>query len=1361
MRALLLAVWLCFSSVVFAISSEEKLTQLLAENRWEAVINESHDWLKTDSGALVPKLRGAEALTHLGLYHSANFYLRKIAAADWRRPGQKKFVPDFYRVYASLVQHVPWEELVEIPADLKVPKPTDNDARFALGYDAYSRKANVEALGLLSKIPSTDLRGEQAALICGAIAIREKQYPKAVAFFNQVSGPDGMKAKGRALYAMKDYAGALEALQTAAQSDKSPELKREIAWTLVGLKKMADALKVLVSNDSGEDAATDLMRGELALRLSKREIARTSALRAEKNLSEDLERSAPASIDTPSLAALRKEIAFVSDHSSAPAFGFLGEQLLNVQGRMGDRARGENRAAAAKFRSEAERLWIQSRILLSRTILPEEKTSEDYPSAVQEALRLVEDASEKTKGGSPDLEMAKAQLLWKASSLQKEASPQLVEKALHTADRVYRAFPNYRGRAHAIFFLANAHLNAGRLDDAYGFLNEFIRMAPKDRRISDAYRLKGDIDFDKARYAEAEKNYTKVLEYPQSKSIGYTQYRLGWTSYHLRKFPRALSWLEESLAWCDRWEKDATIQALEKEARRDLVSIYAETGDYRNAPVYFEKFLRGESKSWILDLARQLDKQGQYEKSAELYRYLIRKDPNSNDNLYFLTAILRGEGKLRNWKAALAAATEMTTIFGQTLQAAPKDSKPDEKTPIELVETDFREAVLAFHKEQAGAQTSALAPTLDELSQTYLRTFRHWPTSEPVYLREAQYLQRQHMYKEAVIYFREYVRRFAADAPIPNREEGMRGLVQSLEAASASPKQLKIGTLVPDADYRELFETSEEYQKQFPNAPAMRSIAYSGAYAAFVHGDLEKGLAACQKIFDFSPVDAQGKACFNNLRAAMYQQKNWRLTYEWATEIANRKFPGIDNYRNELITIRSESLLKWAEGEGNDNSAAKIYLSALDSRDLRPIWETALYDGFLRAHKGQDDVTALKAAARLEAEYPKSRFLVPVSFTRAQIYQDGGDYANAYPQLVYYLRKETKPESQEILAQTTLNAGVLASSLNKNEEASFWLAAYDKLPSATLSGKSLAVTLRNRMSGANRGLASISESRWDGLLTSKERFERAPIPTQGDLQSRIKQSAGELEKIARSFLDLSAAQTYEGNESLCAMATLYSTFERSLRDLALSAGENSPQVLKLAVPMATKAKEFGNDCLKRAADVEHDGPFFRQVNGRWGWEWDPILSQRVAQLVRDLSPHYPMFDPVTVNRDEATLLSMHLQKVGSAESWYSLVRARCQKGPSPLCRLTLTDAATKFPTAGKLLNATAILYGKESPELPSSLYARAYDKGSVAALPNLAYYHLKEGRISPGIHALRRSYADEAFEYDQELKEIIKPWVDR
>lgn len=1360
MRTTLLATWLCFSQLAWAISSDEKLIQHLSNKRWEAAIAESHDWLKTDSLALVPKLRGAEALTQLGLYHSANFYLRKISAADWRRPGQKRFAPDFFHVYASLIQHVPWEELVEIPADLKSAKPTDNESRFALGYDAYSRKSDSEAFALLSKIPLNDLRGEQAALYCGAIAARDKQYSKALSYFNQVSGPQGMKAKGRVLYSMGQFEPALEALKTAAQNDSSPELRREIAWTQVALKKNNDALKTLVTGEMDEEPATDLMRGELALRLGKREIARTSALRAEKSLSGDLDGGA-GTPDAHFPKEIQKETAFLNDHAAAPAFAFLRDQLATVNSRLVDRAKGEARAQNARLRASAEKLWIQSRILLARTILPDDKSSNDYPSAVLEASRIVEEASDRTKGSSPELEMLKAQLLWKSAALNKESGTGLAEKALHVADRVYRSFPNYRGKSHATFFLANLNLNLGRVDESYGLLNEFIRTAPKDRRVSDAYRLKGDIDFDKARYAEAEKNYTKVLEYPNSKSIGYTQYRLGWTNYHLRKFPRALSWLEESLAWCDRWEKDATVQQLEKEARRDLVSIYAETGDYRNAPVYFEKFLRGESKSWILELAKQLETQGQYEKSSELYRYLIRKDPNSNDNLYYLSAIVKGQAKLRNWKDALKAANEMTVTFGQTLQAAPKDSKPDEKSPVELVENDYREAVLAFHKEQAGAQSSALSPLLEELSLNYLRTFRHWPTSEPVYLREAQHLQRQKKYREAVVYFREYVKRFAPEAPLPNREEAMRGLVQSLEASSASPKELRIGALTPDADYRELYETAETYQKLFPNAPAVRSIAYSGAFAAFTHGEVDKGVSACQKVFDFSPVDPQGKLCFNNLRAAFYQSKNWQATYQWATEIAGRKFPGLDGYRNELVTIRSESLLKWAENEGNDTVAAKIYLSALDSRDLRPIWETALYNGFLRAHKGQDDVGALKAAARLEAEYPKSRFLLPVWVTRAQIYQDNGDYVNAYPQVVYYLRKEGKPENADAFAQTTLNAGVLAASLGKTEEATYWLASYDRLPNATLGGKGLATTLRNRMNGTNRSLASIADGRWDGLLTSKESFERAPIPGQGTLQSRIKDAAGTLEKIARSFLDLSAVQNYEGNESLCALATLYSTFERSLRDLALSAGENSPQVLKLAVPMNEKAKEFGSDCLKRAADVEHDGPFFRQVNGRYGWEWDPILSQRVAQLVRDLSPRYPSFDPVSVNRDESTVLSMHLQRVGSAESWYTLVRTRCEKGPSPLCRLTLTDALAKFPTSGKLLNATAILYGKESNELPSSLYARASQRGSSMALPNLAYYHLKEGRVSPGVTALRRSYADDAFDYDEELKEIIKPWVDR
>jgi len=1339
-----------YSSASLAISTEERLNQLIAEKRWEAVVSESHDWLKTDALAVVPKIKGAEALVHLGLPYSANFYLKKLSGADFKRAGNPRLQETFYQVFAELTQSVPWNQLVEIPTELKSAKLLSPSILFSLGFEAFSRKQYGVALDYFSKIGDSGKAGkswkENIARYQAAIFVRQKQYAKASALLAPFEATRSHLAQARLWYVQKKYDQAL-----GAYNNVTPPPADELAWTLVAKDKGQEALDSLRNAEGYE---SELLKAELALKLGKRDLARTAADRSEKALAKILEREEPEKILSPFEEKFSSEMTFLQSRAAAPSFAFLREQLEPVGIKVAQSLRVEQAAQFKKDRIRFERDWVKSKMLLAETLIPDDKNSSDYPSAVAKAAELVEQVSEVTRGSYPELEMKKAELLWKVKPN---------ENSVRVADRVYRNFPNYPGKIHAVFFLGNAHLALGREAEAQSFLEQFVHLAPKDRRVPDTYRVLGDIHFDKGRYSQAETTYKKVLGYPQSKAVGYAHYKLGWTQYHQRRFPAALAALEEAVVWSDRWEKNESLLQLEREARRDLISIYAETGEARKAPLYFEKFLRSESKSWIVELAAQLESQGQYEKATELYRYLVRKDPNSNDNLAYLSAIIRGQSRLRNWKETLSASQEMTIAFGPMLQGRPSQTATDPLTTPQKVEADFREAVLALHQEQNQSRDRGLDTTLLELTVIYLRTFRNWEQTESVLLTQAETLSRLKQWKEASSYYREYLKRFGQSASTEAKERAYRGAIAALDARQPGGKVLRIASLNSDPDYEEMIILAEDYLKMFPGNPAARSIAYTKAFSLLVHGEVEKGLIACQKIFDFHPLDEPGKQCFNNVRTALYLGQDWRFIYDWATEVYARKFPGIDVYHPELTTIRSESLMKWAETEKNDGTAATIYLSATNHRELRGIWEKALYNSFIRFNQATQSINALKVAERLETEYPKSSYLIPLSIVRASIYQEAGDYEKAYPQLVYYLRKASPGAAAEApdYAVGMLNAGALAISLGKRSEAESWLENYEKNPGATLSGKSLAQNLKATLSGRERGLASVPKERWNQFVLDKENFERTPVPAQGTLPSRIKTSVARLEVLARGFLDFSAQQTFEGNESLCALATLYSSLEKSLRDTALTAGENSPQILKLAVPLTGKAKEFATDCLQRAAEAEHDGPFFRQANSRWGWEWDPILAQRVNNLVKDLSVHYPQFDPITINRDEAGILEMHLQKVPSAESWYTLVRLRCQKGPSALCRMTLTDASTKFPTSGKLLNATAILYGKENRELPSSLLARALEQGSTAALPNLAFYHLKEGRVSPGLNALRRSYAAEVFERYEELNETIKPWMER
>jgi tetratricopeptide (TPR) repeat protein len=430
--------------------------------------------------------------------------------------------------------------------------------------------------------------------------------------------------------------------------------------------------------------------------------------------------------------ALKKEMEALrqEDRQLFPVFSSLAMDLepTNTQAQdLSARLRDEH---VARRLTDLERLYVQCKLIRAETYLEDrEKLRAEFKNVggdvekqnehdrrlvdlLRKAVGEVDEASKNVKERHLHLEFRQSELLWELSSAtailaqttgkaeDRELAESYRNRSLQIARDIADHFPKFPKHAQAMFFCGFALLEMDRVAEGSEYLQKYVEMYPKHAHVPDAYRILADIQFDSNHFPQAEALYTKILPFQSSSIVGYALYKIGWCNYNQHNMAKALLGLEQAILWAKSLENSAQVLSLRREARRDLISIFAEIGDYKKALEYFDRFIGGDSASWLAELAKQYDESGLFEKSTYLYRQLLSLDPPTDQKIAYQTAIIHGAYQLRRWDQVLEATKELMGNYVELLQPV-----QDSGTTAYNTEKVLSQVALAQHFEFAKTET--------------------------------------------------------------------------------------------------------------------------------------------------------------------------------------------------------------------------------------------------------------------------------------------------------------------------------------------------------------------------------------------------------------------------------------------------------------------------------------------------------------------------------------------------------------------------------------------------------------------------------------------------------------------------------
>lgn len=299
------------------------------------------------------------------------------------------------------------------------------------------------------------------------------------------------------------------------------------------------------------------------------------------------------------------------------------------------------------------------------------------------------------------------------------AAKKIVEAARKSAIKYYTlmktAYPNYSKLDEVLYYLAYEYEQAGDLTNARKVYFELIEKAPKSPYIPNAYLAFGELFFqdaqgDPAKWDLAAAAYKEVIKYPapENKVYGFARYKLGYVHWNKGEYTDAMNEFKKVIEYGDQYTALPNATQLAKSARRDLIPVYAASGQPDRAFNFFKPLSgdKGGEQAKTLDMLNELGlaylDTGKYKEGIALYRDLMSRDKGPK-SCHYQTQITVATQAMKSSdkdgiKKELETQLAMRNSFAKESHPADKKLECANRTAELLAES-----AMAWHLEAVGS----------------------------------------------------------------------------------------------------------------------------------------------------------------------------------------------------------------------------------------------------------------------------------------------------------------------------------------------------------------------------------------------------------------------------------------------------------------------------------------------------------------------------------------------------------------------------------------------------------------------------------------------------------------------------------
>lgn len=568
-------------------------------------------------------------------------------------------------------------------------------------------------------------------------------------------------------------------------------------------------------------------------------------------------------------------------------------------------------------------------------------------------------------------------------------------------------FRKYDRMDEVLFKLAYLLQSVKKEDQARDFFHRLIKDYPNSRYVPEAYLSFAEFFFQKGEMENALKFYERVEQFPKSPVYGYAVYKKGWCWINLGDFKKALQIFVDviRLAKEGKTGDKRQNQALEREAKKDVVKAYARTpgATADKAWEFFQRVGGDFAPKMIEALGELYWEQGMFGESTKVYRKIISLNPESPRLCEWQNKIVRNTLSQGTKRDQVQEIQRLGAAYGRVSkgQSIKKDVLEECKNAYH---DTTKELALIWHKE---AQKTKNPDTYQLVKFVYKEYLDHFPKdkgSVDMSFYYAEVLWVTESWKEAA---EQYTRVVEIDPRGKYVKEAAYAAVLAwknalnIDDSGEGPDKGKIGGKdtkprdIPEYQ-KKMISAFDTYLKYVPDSDMGVKIKYRKARIYYDYNHYDEAIKYYQEIVDKHTKDELAIYSANLLLDSLNILGRTKDVVIYVDKfLLNQDLMKDPEFQKQMVTIKVDSLDlegRRFETEGNYKECGRSMEAAADSLPEHPKHAERLYNAALCFTNARLIGEAIRMREKLIKDHPKD------ALAQRALYQ----IASGYHQLAAY-----------------------------------------------------------------------------------------------------------------------------------------------------------------------------------------------------------------------------------------------------------------------------------------------------------------------------------------------------------------------
>lgn len=442
---------------------------------------------------------------------------------------------------------------------------------------------------------------------------------------------------------------------------------------------------------------------------------------------------------------------------------------------------------------------------------------------------------------------------------QLAVSANMRDQAIKVYKAIVQNHPRYRQLDRVLFALAFNYQRKDQPGAAKKIYKELIRRYPQSPQVPNALLNFGEILFDDGKVDQARKLYGQVVKnYKDSSVYGYALYKHAWCQYNLGEYKSALRGFIGVLDYSRKQRGGRNRLTLEREALRDMVRTYADIPDAK--PAKSISFFRKVAPDTYLDVAEKLAERysatGQFEKSNQLYKSLIKVQKRSYRVVSFQTAITANTRNIGKQVLAVQELKRLVSLWRKVKDA--KDAEPKRvKKDRQRIDELLRTMAITYHRQAEKTKSKEDYAIAYQLYGDYVATFSDSSDAYMMTFYFAELLYKLKKWKEAAQTYEKVVQMQPEGEYIKDAAHGSVLAYQRLleikqSSRGTNPDDLVSGDIpkpkpIPE-DYKRFLKACDVYSKYVEASKYLVDIEYNAARVYYDFNQFDEAIPRFKNI---------------------------------------------------------------------------------------------------------------------------------------------------------------------------------------------------------------------------------------------------------------------------------------------------------------------------------------------------------------------------------------------------------------------------------------------------------------------------------------------------------------------------------